>query len=105
MTRVNGWKVIVDKFKASFQTGKLKLYLVGDINLMKYFLESIVIYYMSVFKVHIIVINHLKCIRNIFLWDDMREKNLMLIKWKKVMARSRLGVGSLYTFNRALVHK
>ncbi|GJQ97442.1 RNA-directed DNA polymerase, eukaryota [Tanacetum coccineum] len=110
MTRIGGWKELIDKFKTRLSRWKVKTLSVGGrLTLLKSVLGSIAIYYMSIFKTPIAVIKELETIRNkFFLGADVDENKMTWIKWNKVMASKKdggLGIGSLYGFNRALLFK
>lgn len=110
MARVDQWEEVVNKFKKHLATWKAKILSVGGrLTLLKSVLGSIAIYYMSIFKTPISIINTLESLRNkFFLGADLNEKKMTWVKWKQVMASKKdggLGVGSLYGFNRALLYK
>ncbi|GKF29167.1 hypothetical protein Tco_0095509 [Tanacetum coccineum] len=110
MTRVEAWKDVIDKFKSRLSKWKVKILSVGGrLTLLKSVLGSIAIYFMSIFRTPITIIDTLETIRNKFFWGmEIGEKKITWIKWKKSMARKEdggLGIGSLYGFNRALRYK
>jgi len=110
MNRVDNWKGVIDKFKSRLSKWKAKLLSVrGRLTLIKAVLGSIAIYYMSIFRTPMAVVNILESIRNnFFIGANMEERKATWIKWKKTMASKRdggLGIGSLYGFNRALLFK
>ncbi|GJS85892.1 RNA-directed DNA polymerase, eukaryota [Tanacetum coccineum] len=110
MSKVNDLKDLIDKFKNRLSNWKIKTLSVGGrVTLLKSVLGSIAIYLMSIFKTPITMLNDIESIRNkFFLGAEMDERKLTWIQWRKTMAskkHGRLGIGSLYGFNRALLFK
>ncbi|GJX68534.1 RNA-directed DNA polymerase, eukaryota [Tanacetum coccineum] len=110
MSRINSWDDIVNKLLARLSKWKMKtLSIGGRLTLLKSVLGSTPIYYMSLFKVPSQVLKRMESIRSCFFNGvDVKEKNVSLVNWNKVMAskdRGGLGVSSFYAMNRALMFK
>ena len=110
MNRISHWQGFVDRFQTKLSSWKASLLSIGGrLTLIKSILGSIGIYYMSIFKVPVCIINRLESIRAKFFWGgDADRRKLAWVKWDTVMAsldKGGLGVGSLKAFNLALVTK
>ena len=110
MNRISHWQGFVDRFQTKLSSWKASLLSIGGrLTLIKSILGSIGIYYMSIFKVPVCIINRLESIRAKFFWGgDADRRKLAWVKWDTVMAsldKGGLGVGSLKAFNLALLKK
>ncbi|GJW89041.1 hypothetical protein Tco_0164381 [Tanacetum coccineum] len=81
----------------------------GRLTLIKYVLNSIPLYHMSIYKVLMGVLNNMEAIRINFLNGvDKADRKISWIGWKKVLVAKKnggLGVSSYFAFNRALLFK
>ncbi|XP_022010006.1 uncharacterized protein LOC110909253 [Helianthus annuus] len=88
------WKPIIDKFSAKLSSWKANLLSFGGrLTLVNAVLTSIPLYYLSIFKAPITVINKLDRIRHSFLWggtDNTRKLNW--VAWDVVTTPKSLGV-------------
>ena len=110
MRRKSSWNTIIDKFKAKLSTWKSNLLSIGGrYTLIKSVLGSLGIYYLSLFKAPQVVIHTLERLRSRFFWRGNDSINKMAwIKWENVVApmeHGGLGIGSLHSFNLALLQK
>nr|GEZ59081.1 hypothetical protein [Tanacetum cinerariifolium]GFB39451.1 hypothetical protein [Tanacetum cinerariifolium] len=110
MRRKSSWNTIVDKFKAKLSTWKENLLSIGGrYTLIKSVLRSLRIYYFSLFKAPKVIIHNLERLRFGFFWGGSDNINKMTwIKWENVLAPMEcggLGIGSLLSFNLALIQK
>nr|GEW44121.1 hypothetical protein [Tanacetum cinerariifolium] len=85
------------------------LFVGGRLTLLKSVLGSTSIYYMSLFKAPVQVINKLEAIYSHFFHGvDPSVRKMMLGKWNNVLASKEMGglrVSSFYALNRALIFK
>ncbi|GKC98927.1 RNA-directed DNA polymerase, eukaryota [Tanacetum coccineum] len=110
MTRINSWDVVINKTLSRLSKWKLKVLSIGGrLTLLKYDLGSISIYYMSMFRAPIQVINKLESIRNHFFNGvDHNVRKMSFVNWKNVLAskeKGGLGVSNFFALNRALIFK
>nr|GEX63821.1 RNA-directed DNA polymerase, eukaryota [Tanacetum cinerariifolium] len=110
MSRIASWDVVINKVLSRLSKWKMKvLYVGGRLTLLKLMLGSTPIYYMSLFKAPVQVINKLEAIRSHFFHGvDPSVGKMMLVKWNNVLASKEmggLGVSSFYALNRALIFK
>ena len=78
---------------------KVKLLSIGGrLTLIKAVLGSLAIYYMSIYKVPVAVLNVLEALRARFFWGlEVGEKKIHWIAWKNILVsheRGGLGIGS-----------
>ncbi|GJX70072.1 RNA-directed DNA polymerase, eukaryota, reverse transcriptase zinc-binding domain protein [Tanacetum coccineum] len=110
MTRINSWDVVINKILSRLSKWKMKaLSIGGRLTLLKSVLGATPIYYMSMFKAPIQVINKLESIRNHFINGvDYNVRKMSFVNWKNVLASKEKGglvVSSFYALNRALIFK
>ncbi|GJW45828.1 RNA-directed DNA polymerase, eukaryota, partial [Tanacetum coccineum] len=118
MSRIASWDVVINKVLSRLSKRKMKVLSVGGrLTLLKSVLGSTPIYYMSLFKAPIQVINILEAIRSkdlnnhrshFFNGVEHSVRKMMLVKWDNVLAskeKGGLGVSSFYALNRALIFK
>ncbi|GKD03691.1 RNA-directed DNA polymerase, eukaryota [Tanacetum coccineum] len=110
MTRINSWDVVINKTLSRLSKWKLKVLSIGGrLTLLKSVLGSISIYYMSMFRAPIQVINKLESIRSHFFNGvDHNVRKMSFVNWKNVLAskeKGGLGVSSFFALNRALIFK
>ena len=81
----------------------------GRLTLIKSVLESLGIYFMSIFKVPVGVAKNLETLRARFFWGAADgEKKISWVKWGVVLNSKEnggLGVGSIQALNKALLYK
>ncbi|GJT51431.1 RNA-directed DNA polymerase, eukaryota, reverse transcriptase zinc-binding domain protein [Tanacetum coccineum] len=110
MNLICNWKRLVDRFQYKLSLWKSNLISIGGrVTLIKSVLESMGIYYMSLFKVPETVLKNLERFRANFFWGgDESNRKLAWVKWDNVLDsfdKGGLGVGSLKAFNLALLQK
>nr|GEX08999.1 RNA-directed DNA polymerase, eukaryota, reverse transcriptase zinc-binding domain protein [Tanacetum cinerariifolium] len=110
MSRIASWDVVIHKVLSRLSKWKMNVLSVGGrLNLLKSMLGSTTIYYMSLFKAPVQVINKLEAIRShCFHGVDPSVRKMMLVKWNNVLASKEmggLGVSSFYALNCALIFK
>ncbi|KAK1420098.1 hypothetical protein QVD17_21428 [Tagetes erecta] len=110
MNHIKNWKDVVDIFESRLSTWKAKtLSFGGKITLLKSVLGSLPLYFFSLFKAPIHVIESLEKIRSRFLWSGTNTtRKIHWIKWATIMAprdMGGLGIGSLRSLNLALLGK
>ncbi|GKB50839.1 RNA-directed DNA polymerase, eukaryota, partial [Tanacetum coccineum] len=104
MTRINSWDVVINKTLSRLSKWKLKVLSIGGrLTLLKSVLGSISIYYMSMFRAPIQVINKLESIRSHFFNGvDHNVRKMSFVNWKNVLAskeKGGLGVSSFFALN------
>ncbi|GJS32461.1 RNA-directed DNA polymerase, eukaryota, reverse transcriptase zinc-binding domain protein [Tanacetum coccineum] len=107
---VISWDVVINKTLSRLSKWKLKVLSIGGrLTLLKSVLGSISIYYMSMFRAPIQVINKLESIRSHFFNGvDHNVRKMSFVNWKNVLAskeKGGLGVSSFFALNRALIFK
>nr|GEW31784.1 RNA-directed DNA polymerase, eukaryota [Tanacetum cinerariifolium] len=110
MSRITSWDDVISKVSSRLSKWKLKLLSIGGrLFLLESVLTSIPLYNMSIFKVLIGVLNHLKSIRhNFFYGVDGSDRKLACIGWNMVLTSKKnggVGVFSFFAHNRALLFK
>jgi len=110
MNHIKNWKDVIDVFESKLSTWKAKsLSFGGRITLLKSVLGSLPLYYFSLFKAPLHVIESLERIRKKFLWSgSLTGHKMHWIDWSRIMAPKDLGglgVGSLRSMNLALLGK
>ncbi|GJS93266.1 RNA-directed DNA polymerase, eukaryota [Tanacetum coccineum] len=110
MSRLSSWDDVVAKLSARLSKWKLNsLSIGGRLNLIKFVLSSLPLYYMSSFKVPKGVLSKMESIRrNFFNGVENAKKKMSLIGWNKILASKKnggLGVSSFFAYNSALLFK
>ncbi|GKA04420.1 hypothetical protein Tco_0677201 [Tanacetum coccineum] len=110
MSLIANWKLLVDKFHSKLSSWKTSLLSYGGrLTLLKTVLGSLGIYYFSLFKVPSTILNYLENLCASFFWGGSQgSKKLSWLKWSHVLAsfdKGGLAIGSLRSFNLALLHK
>ncbi|GKE77245.1 hypothetical protein Tco_1543365, partial [Tanacetum coccineum] len=87
MSRINSWDVVINKILGRLSKWKSKVLSVGGrLTLLKSVLGSTPIYYMSMFKAPIHVINKLEVIRSHFFNGvDLKVRKMTFVKWENVL--------------------
>ncbi|XP_016172426.1 uncharacterized protein LOC107614807 [Arachis ipaensis] len=107
---VKTWKPVIDKVEERLSLWKAKsLNKAGKLVLIKYVLNSLPVYYLSLYKLPKTVAKKLISLQRRFLWstEDGRH-GVSLVKWEVVMAPKKaggLGVGDAVIRNAALFFK
>ena len=96
------WKPIVEKVEKKLNSWKLKILAkAGKLVLIKMYLNSLPLYYMSLFKMPNAVINKINSLQKQFFWGSLDGKNKMaLVNWNLVQKPKQhgdLGVKDLRT--------
>lgn len=104
------WSSVIDKFEKRLSSWKAKnLSFGGRLTLVKSVLNSLPLFYFSLFKVPRKVLNTLDGLRRRFLWGgDSSSKKIHWVKWETVVTSKNnggLGVGCLESANLALLAK
>nr|XP_025611773.1 uncharacterized protein LOC112705129 [Arachis hypogaea] len=107
---VKTWKPIIDKVEAKLSLWKAKiLNKAGKLVLIKSVLNSLPIYYLSLYKMAKAIADKLIALQRRFLWCKEDGNNgILLVKWKMVQAPKKaggLGVGDAVLRNTALLFK
>ncbi|XP_016165058.1 uncharacterized protein LOC107607644 [Arachis ipaensis] len=107
---VKTWKPIIDKVEEKLSLWKAKvLNKAGKLVLIKSVLNSLPVYYLSLFKMPKAVAEKLISLQRRFLWSTEEGRNGMaLVKWEVVQAPKKLGglgVGDAMVRNAALLFK
>ncbi|XP_016162179.1 uncharacterized protein LOC107604964 [Arachis ipaensis] len=107
---VKTWKPVIDKVEEKLSLWKAKtLNKVGKLVLIKSVLNSLPIYYLSLYKMLKPVAEKLISLQRRFLWSkDDGKIGMPLVRWEIVMAprkAGRLGVGDAVVRNTALLFK
>nr|GEX07624.1 RNA-directed DNA polymerase, eukaryota, reverse transcriptase zinc-binding domain protein [Tanacetum cinerariifolium] len=99
MLRITSWDNVISKVSSRLSKWKLKLVSIGvRFSFLKLVLTSIPLYHMSIFKVPIGVLNHLKSIRrNFFYGVDGPYRKLAWIGWNMWVWRFLTDGSSLWT--------
>ncbi|GJR02216.1 putative RNA-directed DNA polymerase, eukaryota, reverse transcriptase zinc-binding domain protein [Tanacetum coccineum] len=110
MSRCANWTPIINRFHNRLSMWKAKtLSFGGRLTLIKSVLGSLGVYYFSSFKAPISIINKLETIRRrFFRGGNIEENKIAWIAWDKIMSpliQGGLGVGTLWTFNQAMLCK
>lgn len=110
MNRIKNWDVIVEKFNSKMSIWKAKsLSFGGRVTLLQAVLNSLPIYYFSIFKVPAGVLTKLEKIRRKFLWNGGGQgSRIHWASWEQITrskANGGLGVGSLRSLNIGLMLK
>ncbi|XP_016206261.1 uncharacterized protein LOC107646598 [Arachis ipaensis] len=107
---VKTWKPIIDKVEEKLSLWKAKvLNKAGKLVLIKSVLNSLPVYYLSLYKMPKAIVEKLISLQRRFLWSKKDGRNGMaLIKWEVVQAPKKLGglgVGDAMLRNIALLFK
>ncbi|KAK1422577.1 hypothetical protein QVD17_17860 [Tagetes erecta] len=110
MNKIKNWDPVIDSFKSRLSLWKAKhLSIGGRLILIQSVLDSIPIYFFSLFKAPKKVIENLDKIRRNFLWGgNVDRKRVNWVKWEVVCSPKSsggLGVGSLESLNLSLLAK
>ncbi|XP_016206964.1 uncharacterized protein LOC107647403 [Arachis ipaensis] len=108
--RVKTWKPIIDKVEEKLSLWKAKvLNKAGKLVLIKSVLNSLPVYYLSLYKMPKAVAEKLISLQRRFLWSKEEGRNgIALVKWEVVQAPKKeggLGVGDAVIRNSALLFK
>ncbi|GKC33644.1 putative RNA-directed DNA polymerase, eukaryota, reverse transcriptase zinc-binding domain protein [Tanacetum coccineum] len=93
MNRVAGWNVIVKRIKERLSSWKAKtLSIGGRLTLIRSILSSLPIFYLSLFKAPMKIINLLESIRSILFWGFKdSQRRISWVKWKLVLLDKETG--------------
>jgi len=110
MRKVSSWKTVLDKVQKRMKTWRCcGLSRAGRLLMIKPVLNSLPLYYLSIFKVPKKVANDIIRMQRKFLWNGQKEgRCLPLVKWEVVMKQKSaegLGVGNIAVKNAALLFK
>ncbi|CAN0926381.1 LINE-1 reverse transcriptase homolog [Linum grandiflorum] len=104
------WEPVISNMERKLECWKTKfLSFGGRVTLLKSVLVSLPVYYMSILKAPVKVLNRLEKMQNRFLWSGNSEKDkIHWINWQNVKTpttRGGLGVPDLRILNSALLSK
>ena len=104
------WELVMNKIKKKLTRWKGRfLSFVGRVCLLKSVLTSVPLYYMSLFKMSIIVSKYIMRIQRKFLWGwRAKGRKIAWVKWAtlcKPRGEGGLGIKSIKLFNKALLAK
>ncbi|XP_015939818.1 uncharacterized protein LOC107465352 [Arachis duranensis] len=107
---VKTWKLIIDKVEDKLSLWKAKsLNKAGKLILIKSVLNSLPVYYLSLYKMPKLIAEKLISLQMRFLWSNENGKHrIPLVKWEIVQAPKKLGslgVGDAVLRNTALLFK
>ncbi|GJU77074.1 putative RNA-directed DNA polymerase, eukaryota, reverse transcriptase zinc-binding domain protein [Tanacetum coccineum] len=110
MRLCEGWDAVVNRVWNRLSSWKAKsLSIGGRLTLVKSVLESIPIFYLSLFKSPVKIIDVLESLRCRFFWGFKEgQTGMYWVKWNSILLDSKsrgLGVGSLHTKNLSLLGK
>ncbi|KAJ0450527.1 putative RNA-directed DNA polymerase [Helianthus annuus] len=110
MNRISNWSSVIDMFEARLSLWKAALLSIGGrVTLIKSVLQSLPIYFFSLFKVPVGVINQLEAIMRKFLWGGSRaDRKTCWVSWDCVtepISSGGLGIRKLGLVNSALLFK
>lgn len=110
MNLVRNWNVVIEKFQKRLSRWKAKsLSYGGRITLLKSVLSSLPLYYFSIYRAPIQVVDSLERLRRIFFWGGTEDVDKMSwLAWEKVVAPIEyggVGLGSLRDANLGLLSK
>ncbi|GJX62449.1 RNA-directed DNA polymerase, eukaryota [Tanacetum coccineum] len=110
MSRIKSWDIVLNKVQGRLSKWKSKVLSVGGrLTLLKSVLGATPIYYMSMYKAPMYVINKLEAIRSHFFnGGDPNIRKMTFVKWENVLAskdKGGMGVSSFFALNRALIFK
>lgn len=106
----DGWKEVEECFLKRLSLWKTNyLSIGGRLTLTKSVLGSLPIYYLSLFRAPLKVINRLESIRRKFFWGGIeKEKMLYWVKWDNILLSNDMGglnIGSIRCKNHGLLGK
>ncbi|GJY18717.1 hypothetical protein Tco_0390208 [Tanacetum coccineum] len=101
MSRLTSWKDVKAKISSMLSRWKLKtLSIGGRLTLLKSVLTAIPLYYMSLFKVPIGILNSMELIlRNFFNGIGKSERKMSLIRWDNILVSKKFGGLGVSSFN------
>jgi hypothetical protein len=110
MTRINSWSSVVEVIKNLLSSWKAKhLSIGGRVILIKSVLENLPIYYFSLYKAPMAVIEKIEAIMRRFLWSGSSvEKKINWVAWDTLTStknKGGLGLSKLQHVNDALLLK
>lgn len=102
MTQKRNWQPMIDQINIKLSSWKAKtLSFGGHLTLIKLVLDSHPLYYFSLFKAPLSIIDEMEKIRRNFLWIGSEEKSkINWVAWKSVLGPKYvggLGIGSLFS--------
>ncbi|XP_058774309.1 uncharacterized protein LOC131648579 [Vicia villosa] len=108
--RISFWNPILAAMKAKLSPRIGRFLSIGErITLIKSVLSNILLYYLSFFRVPILVLKELNTIQRIFLWNHKPDRQgLCWVTWSKMCKHQidgGLGLKDLAKFNEALLAK
>ncbi|XP_071688849.1 uncharacterized protein [Rutidosis leptorrhynchoides] len=110
MNRIESWKPVIEKYNSRLANWKARMVSYGGrLTLIKSVLSSLPLYFFSLFRAPLSVIDNLECIRRKFFWGGTSEgSKLSWVKWDEALLPYGEGghnIGSLRGKNLALLGK
>ncbi|GJZ92047.1 RNA-directed DNA polymerase, eukaryota [Tanacetum coccineum] len=110
MKSCDGWSDVINRFRDRLSSWKAKSLSIGSkITLVKSVIGNLPIYYLSLFKAPLKIINILESIRSHFFWGFKEsQKGISWVKWNSILPdfeNGGLGVSSLLAKNLGLLAK
>ncbi|KAK9063215.1 hypothetical protein SSX86_017085 [Deinandra increscens subsp. villosa] len=110
MTRIKSWDSVVDTIRNRLASWKVRhLSIGGRLILLKSVLESLPVYYLSLYKAPIAVLDSMETIMRRFLWaGPSLENKISWVAWDTVttpMSKGGLGLSKIQEVNNALLLK
>ncbi|GJX55137.1 RNA-directed DNA polymerase, eukaryota, partial [Tanacetum coccineum] len=110
VSRIKSWDIVLNKVQGRLSKWKSKVLSVGGrLILLKSVLGATPIYYMSMYKAPMYMINKFEAIRSHFFnGGDPNNRKMTFVKWENVLAskdKGGMGVSSFFAHNRAFIFK
>ncbi|XP_071688327.1 uncharacterized protein [Rutidosis leptorrhynchoides] len=110
MKKLIDWKPVIEKFHKRLSDWKARtISFGGRLTLVKSVLNSLPLYYFSIYRAPSCVIKKLECVRRNFYWGgNIDDKKISWVNWEKLLLpyeEGGLNIGSLKGKNLALLGK
>ncbi|XP_071687538.1 uncharacterized protein [Rutidosis leptorrhynchoides] len=110
INKISGWEPVIRKFTKRLSDWKTRMMLIGGrLTLVKSVLNSLPLYFFSLFRAPSCVIKKLESVRRNFFWAGSgNDSNISWVKWEEVLlpyGEGGLNLGSLKRKNLALIGK
>ncbi|XP_071741928.1 uncharacterized protein [Rutidosis leptorrhynchoides] len=110
MNKMESWNPVIDKFSKRLSDWKARsMSFGGRLTLIKSVLNSLPLYYFSLFRAPPCVLKKLECVRRSFFWGGSGNKHkISWVKWDDTLLpfeKGGLNLGSLKSKNLALIGK
>ncbi|XP_071739224.1 uncharacterized protein [Rutidosis leptorrhynchoides] len=110
MNKMESWKPVINKFEKRLADWKASsMSFGGRLTLVNSVLNSLPLYFFSLFRAPQCVLKNLECVRRIFFWGGSgKETKIPWVKWDEVLLpfeEGGLNLGALKSSNLALIGK